>query len=59
VKNPNNGTDSNKLTIGKIITTRKTGSLLQGYKPYVLASVSRRWLLCIKAKLLLSLLRPL
>ncbi|MCP0887643.1 hypothetical protein LB941_09895 [Ligilactobacillus sp. WILCCON 0076] len=33
----------------KIMTTRQTGGLLQSYKPYVLASVSRRWLFISKS----------
>jgi hypothetical protein len=48
--------DTNDSTIK---TTRKTGGLHSAYKAYVPASVSRRWLLWVKAKLHLPLLPPL
>ena len=43
----------------KIITTRKTGGLLHGYKPLRTASVSRRWLSLRSSQIAMISLPPL
>ena len=42
-----------------IITTRKTGGLLHGYKPLRIASVSRRWLSLRSSQIAMISLPPL
>ena len=42
-----------------IITTRKTGGLLHGYKPLRTASVSRRWLSLRSSQIAMISLPPL